>query len=114
MISNNSYSGKGSDFLQDFDNIPEVISGKLHVKAKIKGEKAKGSASKKQAQGGAKLDDFFAQLDKEQGKTTKSSAAGDIDGGDTAKPPEPKTVAKKKDMKSSFGFYGKYPMYQLQ
>lgn len=47
MISNNSYSGKGSDFLRDFDNIPEVISGKLHIKAKIKGEKSKASGSKK-------------------------------------------------------------------
>jgi hypothetical protein len=111
MISNNSYSGKGSDFLRDFDNIPEVISGKLHIKAKIKGEKSKAGSSKKQSNGGAKLDDFFAQLDKGQEKT-KSNTGSDA-GGDTVKPPEPKTVAKKKDMKSSFGFYGKYPMYQL-
>ncbi len=68
MISNNSYSGKGSDFLRDFDNIPEVISGKLHIKAKIKGEKAKQGSSKKKAQGGANLDDFFAQLDKGEEK----------------------------------------------
>ncbi len=80
MISNNSYSGKGSDFLRDFDNIPEVISGKLHIKAKIKGEKAKSSGgSKKQSSGGAQLDDFFAQLDKGQEKT-KSNVGGDVGG----------------------------------